>query len=81
MMVCSSCGDLVGEHEKRNGTLRLYKWSLAVQRSYGNIWETYSVQEIMSAQMLALVEDQATYKFLTYSGNIEDAKDALLVRY
>jgi len=50
-----------------------------VQRSHGNIWETYSVEEIISAQMLALIEDQATYKFLTYSGNIENAKDALLV--
>lgn len=69
----------MGAREKREGTLRLYKWSLAVQRFHGNIWETYSLQEIISAQLLALIADLGTYKFLVYSGNMQDAKDALLV--
>ena len=69
----------MGVEEKRVGTLRLFKWSLAVQRAQAMDWETYSVQEIVSAQLLALIEDQATRKFLTYSGNIEEAEEALLV--
>lgn len=81
MMICSSCGDPIGAREKREGAFRLYKWSVAVQRAHGNIWETYSVQEIISTQLLAVIGDQATYKFLAYSGKIEDAKDALLVCY
>lgn len=47
----------------------------------GDIWETYSVQEIVSAQLLALIEEQATYKFLAYSGDLETSKDALLVSF
>ena len=79
MLACSSCRELVGQEEKKAGTFRLYKWSLAVQRTEGNIWETYSVQEILSAQLLALIEDQAMYKFLAFSGAIENAQEALLV--
>lgn len=47
----------------------------------GDIWETYSVQEIVSAQLLALIEEQATYKLLAYSGDLETSKDALLVSF
>lgn len=79
MLVCSSCHEVIGTEEKRARTLRLYKWSLAVQRDLGGIWETYSVQEIVSAQLLALIEEQATHKFLAYDGSIEDANGALVV--
>lgn len=65
--------------EKKGQNFRLFKWSLAVQRSHDSLWETYSVQEIVSAQLLAMIEDQATFKFLAYSGNLEESKDALLV--
>lgn len=37
------------------------------------------MQEIISAQLLAFIADQGTYRFLAYSGNMQDAKDALLV--
>ena len=63
----------------RDGTLQLFKSSLAVQRSRDYAWETYSVQEVISAQLLGSIEEQATYKFLTHGGSIEDAKDAMLV--
>jgi len=79
MITCVSCNGPVGAEEKRAGTLRLFKWNLALQRAQDCIWETLSVQEIVSAQLIALIEYQATTKFLTYSGNIEDAEDALLV--
>lgn len=52
-----------------------------MQRTQGDIWETYSVQEIVSAQLLALIEEQATYKFMAYSGDLETSEDALLVSF
>lgn len=79
LIACSSCGELIGAPQKREGAFRLYKWSLTVQRSRGGLWETSSVQEVISAQLLALIEEQAVHKFLIYDGNIKDAKDALLV--
>lgn len=42
-------------------------------------WETCTVQEIVSAQLLALTQEQAVYKFLAYSGDIEYAKTALML--
>ena len=59
--------------------LRLFKWGIALQRSRVLDWETCSVQEIVSAQLLALVEDQAAYKFLAYTGDVQDSKTALMV--
>ena len=69
----------MGVKEQEHGNVRLFKWALAVQRTHNEIWETYSVPEIISAQLLALTAEQATYKFLIYSGNLEDAEDVLLV--
>ena len=80
MLACSSCHELVGTEQKRVGTLQLFKWALTLQRSRDSTWETYSVEEIVSAQLVAMIEDQAVSKFLVYSGNIEDAEVALLVR-
>ena len=62
--------------EKESYSLRFYKWSVALQCSRGLDWETCSVQEIVSAQLLALIEDQAVYKFLAYT---EKSKTALMV--
>ncbi len=50
-----------------------------MQRTPGANWETYSVQEIVSTQLLALIEEQAVYKFIVCSENIEDLKEALFV--
>ena len=50
-----------------------------MQLSDDPTWEEYSVQEIVSAQLLALIEEQATYKFVVYSGNVEEVQEALLV--
>lgn len=77
---CISCRETVGVgDEKERHSLGLFKWSVALQRSRDLDWETCSVQEIVSAQLLALIEDQAAYRFLAYSGDSEDSKTALLV--
>ena len=77
---CDSCGETIGvKDENENYSLRFYKWSVALQRSRGLDWETCSVQEIVSAQLLALIEDQAVYKFLAYTGDAEKSKTALMV--
>ena len=77
---CDSCGETIGvKDEKESYSLRFYKWSVALQRSRGLDWETCSVQEIVSAQLLALIEDQAVYKFLTYTGDAEKSETGLMV--
>lgn len=79
LLKCVSCCEIVGINEEEGYSVRLFKWSVAVQRSREMDWETCSVQEIVSAQILALIEDQAAYKFLAYSGNAEESKTALMV--
>ena len=80
LLNCVSCCEIVGvEDEKESSSVRLFKWSLALQRSKELDWETCSVQEVLSAQLLALIEDQAAYRFLAYSGDVNDAKTALMV--
>ena len=73
--------------------VRIFKWSVALQnpekrlskivssfqRSKDGNGRTFSIQRIVSAQLLALIEELAVYKFLIFSGDIEDAKEALLV--
>ena len=79
MLACSSCCEPLGQEEKRANTLQLFKWGLTIQPARGSEWETYSVQEIVSAQLLALIEDQAVRRFLVFSGNIEEIQEALMV--
>ena len=67
------------KEEERSSSLRLFKWSLALQRSRELDWEKCSVQEIVSAQLLALIEEQAIYKFLAYAADAEMSKTALMV--
>lgn len=43
-------------------------------------WESYPVQKFICAQLQALIRSQAMHKFLAYSGDIGDSKEALLVR-
>lgn len=50
-----------------------------MQLSKDTAWESYPVQKFISAQLLALTRSQATHKFLAYSGDIRDSKEALLV--
>ena len=80
LLRCTSCNEPVGVKDQKQGNLQLFKWSLAVQRSLSTIWETYSVPEVVSAQLLAFIAEQAIYKFLVYTDIIEEAKEALLVR-
>ena len=75
-----SCREVVGvEDEVESSSSRLFKWSLALQRSRELDWETCSVQEIVSAQLLALIDEQAVYKFLAYTCAADASKTALLV--
>ena len=77
---CSSCRENVGvRNEKDRYSLRLFKWSVALQRSRASEWETCSLQQIVSAQLLALVDDLGAYKFLAIAGDAEYSMTALLV--
>lgn len=94
LLACTECKQPVGVEDKAAaGSVRLFKWSVAIQnqdkrfskfmssfqrnRDYG--WTVFSIQRIMAAQLLALIDEQAVYRFLLYSGDMEEAKDALMV--
>ena len=79
LLKCSNCQRFVGIRDPKDGTSRLFKWSVKVQLSDDPTWEEYSIQEIVSAQLLALIEEQATHKFVVYSRNVEEVQEALLV--
>ena len=42
-------------------------------------WEAHEVQEFLCLRLLALIESQAVYKFVLYSGILEMSEDATLV--
>lgn len=67
------------KEEGKGSSLRLFKWSLALQRSRELDWETCSVQEIVGAQLLAVIEEQATYQFLAYTAGADKSQTALMV--
>ena len=77
--MCESCGAPLGVDEEENGVVRLYKWNICLRDAKDTPWEALPVQRIISARLLGLIESQATYKFLIFSGMIEDAKEALMV--
>ena len=80
LLKCNLCGEAVGVKDKKEiNSLQLFKWSIALQRSKELNWETCSVQEVVSAKLLALIEDQAVYKFLAYTGDLKDSQTALMV--
>ena len=76
---CASCGGPLGSEKEESGCVRLYKWNLRLRRANNTAWQTLQMQTIVCAQLLELIETQATYKVLVYSGVVEDAKKALLV--
>ncbi|CAD6573931.1 MAG: hypothetical protein ASARMPREDX12_006324 [Alectoria sarmentosa] len=80
LLNCVSCREIIGiKIKEERDSLRLFKWSVALQRSREMDWEKCSIQEIVSAQLLASIEDQAAYKFLAYSGDAEDSKSAVML--
>lgn len=93
LLACTGCKQPVGIEDKGAlGCIRLFKWSLALQgtekrlsklvtafqRSKDGNWKMYSTQRIFTAQLLALIEELAIYKFLLQFGD-DTSKDALLV--
>lgn len=80
LLNCTSCREVVGIKDKEERySLRLFKWSVAVKRSRELDWETCSVQEIVSAQLLTLIEDQAAYNFLAYTDDADGSMTAMVL--
>ena len=62
-----------------SSALRVYKWSITLQHTNEAAWISYPAQIFISAQLLSLINSQAVYKFLAYSGHTDRAKYAMLV--
>jgi len=78
-VVCSICEEPLGTKDKVTGSFCIHKWNLAIQIGKSKTWQTFSVQKIIAAQLLAMVQDEAIHKFLAYTGNIDEVGEALLV--
>ena len=80
-IACSACFTIIGSSDDREPErIRLFKWSIRLQRNEAADWEAYPTQKFICAQLLESVRTQATHKFLAFSGDIRLAKEALLVR-
>ena len=79
-LVCSACSTDVGSQGEDPQLVRLYKGSVHLQRNVDTDWQRCSVQKIISAQLLASIENQAVRKFLAYNGDIKNIEEGLLVR-
>ena len=77
---CARCDAELGVDDVRAEGLRLFKWSVSLQRAQNSAWETHPVQSFVCAQLLALLDAQAIRKFVAYSGTLEDTTGAILVR-
>ena len=78
-MECVSCHKSLGIRDDISGALRIYKWSVILQYTQDAAWESYPARFFISAQLLSLIDSQAVYKFLAYSGDLDRSKDATLV--
>lgn len=76
---CASCKVSVGTTGGTRGCIQLDKWSLCIRNNGETTWEEHQTQNFVCSRLLALIESQAIYKYIAYSGNIAETGDALLV--
>lgn len=76
---CMTCSEAMGIEESGLESVKLFKWSACIRDAEDRDWEALPVQNILCAQLLAMIESRAIYKFLAYSGDVEDAEQAILV--
>jgi len=75
------CHEALGFVDERADGWRLWKWSLCVQLNGQSDEQAFSIEMFVSAQLLAMIEDQAVRKFVMY--NEEGTNDApgIMVSY
>ena len=76
---CCSCKTPVGTQDPVLHFVKLFKWGLAIRSTNNAASEITSVQEIVSAQLLAWIEGQATYKVLISCEAADSTGKALMV--
>lgn len=76
---CTSCKATVATIEEDQGCVQLDKWALCIRDNENIPWEDYQVQQFLCSQFLALIENQATYRYVVYNGNLENSSHALSV--
>ena len=76
---CIHCQAPLGLEDPMLEGIRLHKWSIALGNTDHTVWERYPTQIFVSAQLLELLDYQATRNFVAYSGSIAEAREGLLV--
>ena len=78
MLRCSSCAIRVG-NVTRTHHFELYKWSVALRSNENLPWRELPLQTVISARLLALIEDQAVRRFFVYNDEPGKKGPALIV--
>lgn len=80
---CDNCDFLIGMEDSISQGWRLFKTSLSAstpaekQDNHGELaWQSHSIETIVAAQLLELIERESTRRFVIHSGQ----KNGLLVR-
>ncbi|KAL9127806.1 MAG: hypothetical protein Q9217_003390 [Psora testacea] len=64
---------------RKTGYFQIFKWNVALQTLGQAGWKTFPLQKVISAQLLAMIEDQAVHKFIVHTGDLDNVKEALLL--
>lgn len=77
-LLCTGCNAILGFQDHSANGFRLYKSSVSLKPSGTSAWESFPATTFICAQLLAVIESQATRKFVLHSGANSDT-DAHLV--
>ncbi|KAI9819501.1 MAG: hypothetical protein M1827_006949 [Pycnora praestabilis] len=76
---CSDCKAVLGVYDARANGYRIYKWSVAVRQDENDTSRQYPVQAFISAQLLALIDNQAVRRFVIHNKEVGETGSALLL--
>lgn len=67
-LLCTGCNAILGFQDQSPNGFRLYKSSVSLKPSGTSTWENFPATTFICAQLLAVIESQATRKFVLHSG-------------
>ena len=80
-LLCRACTSPLGVFDKKLDGFRLFKWNIILLRDHGLEWERNSIQCLICAQMLELMEDQNVRKFIARTDESVGIEHGILVRH
>lgn len=76
---CESCQSTLGSYDEHSRSVRLDMWSTIINSDGKSGWIEHSIQKLLCARMLELIDSQAVYRFLAYDNSLERSINSILV--